>query len=63
MLWHLKIAAARSTLINVRTRPHSSVTVEITLYWAIPLFNYTPLQLTINGVQGGLGNMSRGVVI
>ena len=21
--------------------------------WAIPLFNYTPLQMTINGVQGG----------
>ena len=31
--------------------------------WAIPLFNYTPLQMTINGVQGGIGNMSRGVVI
>ena len=30
--------------------------------WAIPLFNYTPLQMTINGVQGGIGNMSRGVV-
>ena len=28
--------------------------------WAIPLFNYTPLQMTINGVQGGIGNMSRG---
>ena len=32
-------------------------------HWAIPLFNYTPLQMTINGVQGGIGNMSRGVVI
>ena len=27
---------------------------------AIPLFNYTPLQMTINGVQGGIWNMSRG---
>ena len=32
-------------------------------HWAIPLFNYTPLQMTINGVQGDIGNMSRGVVI
>ena len=32
-------------------------------HWAIPLFNYTPLQMTMNGVQGGIGNMSRGVVI
>ena len=31
--------------------------------WAIPLFNYTPLQMTINGVPGGIGDMSRGVVI
>ena len=30
------------------------------VYWAIPLFNYTPLQMTIYGVQGGIGNMSRG---
>ena len=30
------------------------------LNWAIPLFNYTPLQMTINGVQGGIVNMSRG---
>ena len=30
------------------------------IQWAIPLFNYTPLQMTINGVQGGIGNMSRG---
>ena len=30
-------------------------------HWAIPLFNYTPLQMTINGVHGGIGNMSRGV--
>ena len=22
--------------------------------WAIPLFNHTPLQMTINGVQGGI---------
>ena len=28
--------------------------------WAIPLINYTPLQMTINGVQGGIGNMFRG---
>ena len=28
--------------------------------WAIPLFNYTPLQMTINGVPGGIGDMSRG---
>ena len=40
------------------------------IYWAIPLFNYTPLQMAINGVRGGgggggggIGNMSRGVVI
>ena len=30
-------------------------------HWAIPLFNYAPLQMTINGVQGGIGNMSRGL--
>ena len=30
------------------------------MQWAIPLFNYTPLQMTINGVQGGIRNMSRG---
>ena len=33
------------------------------MHWAIPLFYYTPLQMTINGVQGGIGDMSRGVVI
>ena len=31
--------------------------VLLLLDWAIPLFNYTPLQMTINGVQG---NMSQG---
>ena len=36
---------------------------DLCVYWAIPLFSYTPLQMTINGVQGGIGNMSRGVVI
>ena len=37
-------------------------TIE-TVEWmqrAIPLFNYIPLQMTINGVQGGIGNMSPG---
>jgi hypothetical protein len=32
-------------------------------HWAIPLFSYTPLQMTINGVQGGIGNMSQGLVM
>ena len=29
------------------------VCVQKVLYWAIPLFNCTPLWMTINGVQGG----------
>ena len=33
---------------------------DILVEWAIPLFNYTPLQMTINGVQGCIGKMSRG---
>ena len=43
--------------------PFERDTDDWTAYWAIPLFNYTPLQMTINGVQGGIVNMSRGVVI
>ena len=39
---------------------HNSDWMRRLLHWAIPLFNYTPLQMTINGVQGGLGNMSGG---
>ena len=43
-------------LCSSASSPDSSLDIQ----WAIPLFNYTPLQMTINGVQGGIGNMSRG---
>ena len=43
------------TYINKNCHVHDRVHVRALVrdQWAIPLFNYTPLQMTINGVQGG----------
>ena len=56
-----KICTYQRDVTTLYSRTIDRVQARIGLFhWAIPLFNYTPLQMTINGVQGGIGNMSRG---